>query len=113
MRCSKRAKRGFKSIDLFGQTVSLTWNGEEEYKSILGAAVSTVILVLLIAYTIYRFYAMTNRLSPLMSLTKLIRQVEDSEPYRPQELGFQFGFGLKAPLDPSIGFFSATYVQVN
>ena len=50
---------------------------------------------------------------PLTTLTQLIKEPQDEEPIRPQEQGFQFSFGLNEPLDPSIGFFSATYVQMD
>ena len=44
-------KEKFNSIDMFGQPISLTWNGEEEYKTSLGAALSTILIILLLAYS--------------------------------------------------------------
>lgn len=44
-------KEKFNSIDMFGQPISLTWNGEEEYKTSLGAALSTILIIVLLAYS--------------------------------------------------------------
>lgn len=41
----------FKSLDLYGQSVNFTWNGEEELKSTLGASVSLVLILALLAYS--------------------------------------------------------------
>lgn len=34
-----------------------------------------------------------------------MRDLNFEEPYRPQKKGFDFGFGLGEPLDPSYGTF--------
>lgn len=47
-------KEKFNSIDMFGHPISLTWNGEEEHKTSLGAAFSTILIVVLLAYSVVR-----------------------------------------------------------
>ena len=81
--CSQRAKTGFKSIDLFGESVTLTWNGEEKYKTMIGAFLSAIILALVSIYSAYRLYAMVYKLSPLINRTTLMRLTEMDKPYRP------------------------------
>ncbi len=48
-------------IDLFGQGVNLTWNGEDKHKTTFGAAISFVLLMILLAFSIYKFYYLVNR----------------------------------------------------
>jgi hypothetical protein len=40
-----------------------------------------------------------------------MRDLNLEEPYRPQEDGFDFAFGLGTPLDPSYGTFEVTEVR--
>lgn len=47
-------KEKFNSIDMFGHPISLTWNGEEEHKTSLGAAFSTILILVLLAYSVVR-----------------------------------------------------------
>ncbi len=86
--------------------MNLTINGEDEYKTMWGAMMSTIIWIIVIAYTIYRFYYMILRLNPNIARTTLIKTADEDEPFNPQETGFDFAFGLGAPLDPTLGFFT-------
>ena len=72
-----------------------------------GASVSTIILILMLAYSAYRLVYMVERLNPTITKTTLIRSEADDLPYRPQDSGFDFAFAMNSPLDPSIGFFTA------
>jgi hypothetical protein len=54
----------FKMIDKFGQTVNLTWNGEDEFKTTFGASVTFVLIVILIFYTIFKFNALLTFSNP-------------------------------------------------
>jgi len=45
----------FKEIDLYGEQVSLTYKGDQSYKTIPGAFVSVVVLLTIIAFSTYRF----------------------------------------------------------
>ncbi len=109
--CKKQVKEQFKSIDLFGQQVNLTWNGEDQYKTTIGAILSTAIWVIMLAYTIMRFTDMVSRKNPTIAKYSLIRLPEEDLPFSPQESGFDFAFGLSKALDPSIGYFTVNYIN--
>jgi hypothetical protein len=96
----------YKSVDLFGQSVNLTWNGEDEYKTTLGASISWVLLIVLTIYLFYKFIKMVTRQDPDVTKTTGIRAPEDEEAFRPQDAGFDFAFGLRKLLDPAIGYFT-------
>jgi len=68
-------------------------------------------MLLLTAYSLYTLYYMINRLSPSITKTTMIRPSDEEEPFRPQDVGFDFAFGLGSDLDPSIGFFTAKYIN--
>ena len=109
--CKRQMKDQFKSVDLFGQSVNLTWQGEDQYKTSLGASISWVIVIIMLAYTIFRLHYMVNRLSPSIAKTTLIRDPNADAPFKPQETGFDFAFGLGKPIDPTIGFMTAKYIN--
>jgi hypothetical protein len=81
--CKKQVKESFKSIDLFGQQVNLTWNGEDQYKTTIGATLSTAIWVVMLAYTIMRFTDMVSRNNPSIAKYSLIRLPEEDLPFTP------------------------------
>ena len=112
MTCKHRLTENFKSIDMFGQSISFTWNGEEEYKTPYGAFVSAVIILTLLAYTGYKIDEVIQRKSPTVSkTTSLVSEIDAAKPFSPQELGFDFAFGLNNPLDPSLGYVSVSYIN--
>lgn len=74
--------------------MNLTWNGEDQYKTTFGAAISFVLLLILSAFSIYKLYYLFNRYGAQLSKTTLIRLPEDEESFRPQDGGFDFAFGL-------------------
>ena len=73
-----KAREKFKSFDIFGQKPRLTWRGEETYKTLWGATVSTVITLLLTAYFIYRLLYLALRMDPTLSMTAL-RLADDED----------------------------------
>ena len=109
--CKSQFKEKFKSVDLFGQSINLTWNGEDEYKTMFGASISWVLRIVITAYLIYKFIVLVTRQDAGVTKTTGIRRSEDEEPFRPQEKGFDFAFGLRNYLDPSIGYFTVQYIN--
>jgi len=81
--CKRQMKERFKSVDLFGQQVGLTWQGEDQYKTSFGASISWVILVIMIAYTAFRGFYLINRLAPGIAKTTLIRPPDEDITFRP------------------------------
>ena len=81
--CRKQVQRNFKSIDLFGQSVNLTWNGEDQYKTGFGASISFVLLLILLAFSSYKLYYLVNRFNPNLTKTTLIRSPEEEKAFRP------------------------------
>ena len=82
-KCRKKLKDKYKSVDMFGQSVGLTWNGEDTYKTIPGAVFSWGILIMLSIYAIYRLIYMVNRFNPSLSKVTLIRPADEDLPFRP------------------------------
>lgn len=106
-------KSKFKSIDAFGQSVSLTINGDDQFKTTFGAAVTAVLGFILFAYFVYRSYYLVNRFNPNVIKTSLIRNVSEVGEFYPAEYGFDFAFGLRDPLDPSIGYYTLRQIYLD
>ena len=100
-------KEQFKSVDLFGQSFSLTWHGEDQYKTSFGASISWIIMIIMVAYTVFRLHYLVNRMAPTIAKTTLIRDPKDDAPFKPYESGFDFAFGLGKPIEPYYGFMTA------
>ena len=106
-----QARESFKSIDQFGQSVSLTWNGEDQYKTMLGASVSFILIIIISVYASSKLYGTLLRLDPDVSKVSFIRLPTEEDFYKPQLDSFDFAFGLKTHLDPSYGYISVTYIN--
>jgi hypothetical protein len=77
----------------------------------MGASISWVIVLIMLAYSAFRAYYLVNRLAPGVNKLSLIRPPEEDISFTPKETGFDFAFGLGKPLDPTIGHFTVKYIQ--
>ncbi|CDW87303.1 UNKNOWN [Stylonychia lemnae] len=99
-------KHKFKYIDLFAQPVQLTFKGEDTYKTMIGAVSSLMLIMLLLSYGVFKAVFMFNRMNPSVQKVSLLRDMSDGLIFKPQDLGFDFAFGLSQNLEPSIGYFT-------
>ncbi len=58
-----------------------------------------------------RFTDMVSRNNPSIAKYSLIRLPSEDVPFSPQESGFDFAFGLSKQLDPSIAYFTVSYIN--
>ena len=66
-----------------------------------------VLIAIMVAFAAFKFVDLFKRLNPTVAKTTLLRSPQqDTNPYRPQDQGFDLSFGLVAPLDPTIGYFT-------
>ena len=96
----------FKGIDWFGQTIQLTYKGEDSYKTMLGASVSFLLILLLLGFSIFKAYYLFSRFNPEVTKISLLRDMSDGTVFKPQDTGFDFAFGLNTVIDPQIGHFT-------
>lgn len=99
-------KDSVKGFDWFGQTVQLTYKGEDQYRTLLGAAVSFVLILILLGFGIFKAYYLFSRFNPEVTKISLLRDMSLGEIFDPAETDFDFAFGLNTPLDPTIGYFT-------
>ena len=57
----------FKEIDLYGEQVSLTYKGEQSYKTLPGAIVSIFVFLIMLAFSSYRILVFVTRDGPELS----------------------------------------------
>eukprot|EP00347_Sterkiella_histriomuscorum_P017701 403348330 len=99
-------KDSFKGFDWFGQTVQLTYKGEDQYKTLLGAVVSFILILVLTGYGAFKAYYLFSRFNPEITKISLLRDMSLGEVIDPSSSEFDFAFGLNSELDPSIGYFT-------
>lgn len=81
--CSKRLGDYFKTIDVYGEKISLTYKGEESFKTYPGAITSLLILSLVLLYGVFRSYLLIYRVDPDVSKKSFQRDLSVADQYRP------------------------------
>jgi hypothetical protein len=61
------------------------------------------VLLILAAYSCYKSIILFNKINPDISKKGLLRDLDAEGPFKPQDYGFDFAFGLSKSLDPSYG----------
>lgn len=57
----------FKSLDMYGEEICLTYKGENAFKTKIGATVSSIILCIILSYSIYRSIILITKSDPAVS----------------------------------------------
>jgi hypothetical protein len=60
----RKCSEGLHSLDIFGEKINLTYKGRGTFTTLPGALGSLFIILTILAFTVYRFYVMVNRLYP-------------------------------------------------
>ena len=84
----------FKLLDLFSQKITRTYNGADRYRTRPGAAVTSLLVVCCLAFSLFRLNVMINRGSPTISKSSFMKDLGLSGPFYPFEYGFDISFGL-------------------
>ena len=57
----------FKELDIYGEQIGLTYKGESSFKTTPGAVISLLVLMTMMAFTIYKFGIFVNKQDPEVS----------------------------------------------
>jgi large-conductance mechanosensitive channel len=79
--CIKKSVLMFRKFDIFGERVQFTFKGEDTFKTTYGAMVTTVIGLILLAFSIFRIYIMANKMNPNITRTSLFRNLTEAGPF--------------------------------
>ncbi len=71
------------SVDIYGESIKLTYKGQDTFKTPLGTFFSILILLLMTSYTIYRFIILVNRIDPNVSYQSFLRDLNSAGEYQP------------------------------
>ena len=93
---SSKIANGYKRFDQYGQTVNFSIQGEDSHKSLIGAFVSSVIMLLLGAYSFEKLRIMIDRGdTDLTKVTAINEDVKNSSEYFTYEqTKFAIAFGV-------------------
>ena len=97
----KKIKRSFKSfghaykaIDMYGQTIELNFKGEDTINSHAGSTVSLIVVLLMLAYTSYRFSLLVTYGNTNVTDSKLDGNFDSSYILDLSTLPLNMAFGL-------------------
>jgi hypothetical protein len=76
-----------------------------------GAITSTILLLVLLGYALFRLSFVVQRSHPVVAITSLARPSTYDGSFSPQNYGFDFAFSLNQALDPSIGYFTTRQIK--
>lgn len=99
----QRLNSKFKELDLYGEQISLTYKGENQYKTLPGAMASFLVLMTLLAFATYRMIILVTRDNPNVSNQSYMRNLDLEPPLIPADFGYDLAFGLPKVIDPTIG----------
>lgn len=86
----------------------------------LGTIVSIFIIGVLVAFAGYKLYILVNRINPNVSQQTFLRDLNQEGSYKPYvkpegltegTSGFDIAFGVKTPLNASIGYYAVNEVH--
>ena len=76
----RRAETACRSIDIFGEPISLSLNGEQTYKTKVGSLCSLVVFTLVIAYSVQKVERFVTRGRPeIISFQNKIKPLDFPE----------------------------------
>lgn len=104
-------KSQIRNVDLFPQTVSLTYRGESKFKTIYGGLVSSVILIIIISYSVRLFKIMFDKTQTTQTLNTEIRDLQsETIDYQIGRDSLAFNF---SPIGKRVGkFYDPTYFTI-
>ena len=92
---ARRLCSSFKQIDLYGKNISLSFEGEEKFKTYIGAVTSFFIGTTMIIYFVYLFIVLISKSNSSVSKTTLRKELsQDTEIQYLGQNNFMFGFSV-------------------
>ena len=109
--CTKSFWDSFKSVDIYGHSISLTYKGNDTFKTKLGALMSIIVGFMLFAFSLYKFIVLVNSIDPEVSKKVFRRNLADAGVFYPNNYGFDFALSMRGgDLDPKYGYFRVRQV---
>ena len=109
--CSMLQSSLFKDLDFYGEEIKLTYKGDDKYKTYPGAFMSLLLVLILLAYSIYRGVILINKMNPDVSKKSFLRDLNLAGEFQPYESGFNFAFNTKKSIDPTIAYFTVRLID--
>ena len=82
----------FKLLDMYGKHIVMTYEGDEKFRTFVGAFVSTLIMSLLFIYFILQLKVLYSRSDTAMSKNTIFKELkDDTEIHKIGEKGIMFG----------------------
>jgi hypothetical protein len=101
----------FKGLDIYGESVSLTYKGDSVYKTKFGAFITFIIYLTVISFGAYRTIRLFKRINPDMATLNFMRDLSEAEAINAEDLGFDFAFRTWNEFDETIGTLTFNHVH--
>ncbi|CAI2387840.1 unnamed protein product [Moneuplotes crassus] len=86
-----------KSIDMYGKDISLTYDGDDKYRTYIGGVSSLFVGSIIITYVVYLFYIMFYKQDTSVATTGSINDIfNDVKVHKPAQNKFDFAISLVA-----------------
>ncbi|CAI2382333.1 unnamed protein product [Moneuplotes crassus] len=102
-----------KSFDMYPKTISFTFNGEEEFKTLIGGTVSLVIKVVIIMYSYLMLRIMIDRKDTQKSVNTIVTDIlNDNNPVFINVSDFQFAVQISVEGDSEFDIRNNEYAAI-
>jgi len=87
----------------------MLYKGQDKYTTLLGAIVSVMVVITMVAYVALQMQLFINRSDPDMNTLSFQRDLDDEPVFDPYETGFEFALSFYGPwIDPEYGTLTVT-----
>ncbi len=107
----RSCKNCFKSFDIYGEQIQLSYQGSNTFNTTPGALVSLFILFIGFAYGAYRGFVLITLNDTNVSNASYLYDLDQLGAYYPSDYGFDLSFGIGTPLDPTLGYQTVNFVD--
>lgn len=77
-KCQGKLTKRFKKVDIYGEKISLTYQGNETFRTTPGASVSIVVIGVILAYAIYRAFILVSLSDTTVSKKSILRNLDET-----------------------------------
>lgn len=67
VKCKTKFKEAISTVDMFGESVKLTYKGKQTFTTTIGSVLSMVILIMLLSFAGYKLFILITRNNPDVS----------------------------------------------
>ena len=104
-------KKQFMQADMYGRHITLTYKGDDTYKTLYGAIITIFLCSFLLGYGLYKASILITRGDTTVSKKSMLVNLDEAGTYDPMSMGFDMALNFKPPLVKNIGNITLKHIN--